>query len=392
LSGRGAGTRAALGSLKAILVVRLDEIGDVVMNSPFLRELRRNAPQAWITLVVKPGTLNLVERCPYANEVLAFDWRAGVARALRLHGRALRLAATRLWRRRFDLAINPRWGADHYHGIYLTYFSGAPRRVGYSEGVCLTKREMNAGCDRMFTDLLTDASPRHEVERNLDVIRFLGGDVVDSGLEVWLDEQDREFAAQTLAQHRVDAHTLLIALAAGAGAPKRYWPIERFVELGCLMLREYRPRLLIVGGRGDAQLGERFEAELGDRVINLAGRTTLRQTAALLQRCHLAISNDSGPMHLAAATGTPLLAISCHPRGGAAKHENSPVMYGPWGTPHLVLQPEQPRAPCRDGCESDQPHCILGVSVDDAFDAARQLLVATMGVDATNQNPRIPLA
>src|SRR5512141_888224 len=117
-----------------MLVVRLDEIGDVVLMSAFLRELRRNASDASITLVVKPGTRELVERCPYVNEVLPFDWGAsGRMATLRLRARAAAMARKELWPRRFDLALHPRWDADYYQASFLTYFSGAATRVGYSE-------------------------------------------------------------------------------------------------------------------------------------------------------------------------------------------------------------------------------------------------------------------
>jgi heptosyltransferase-2 len=125
---------------RRILVILLDEIGDVVLTTPFLRALRRNAPQAWITLVVNPQLFNLVGMCPHVNEVLTFDWGAPVPAALSRQARALRMAATRLWWRRFDIAIIPRGGAHYYHATYLADFSDAPRRVGHSEGVNARKR------------------------------------------------------------------------------------------------------------------------------------------------------------------------------------------------------------------------------------------------------------
>src|SRR5271157_5620018 len=120
LAGRRAHKGISLKSARAILVVRLGEIGDTVLTTPFLRELRRNAPGGWITLVVKPEAFNLVELCPYVNEVVTFDWPvSGQAGTLKGHARALALAATRLWKRRFDLALLPRWDVDYYHATYL---------------------------------------------------------------------------------------------------------------------------------------------------------------------------------------------------------------------------------------------------------------------------------
>ena len=375
LAGRRADMEISLKSARAILVVRLGEIGDTVLTTPFLRELRRNAPGGWITLVVKPEALNLVEHCPYVNEVVTFDCRvSGRASTLKRHARALALAATRLWRRRFDLALLPRWDVDYYHATYLTYFSGASRRVGYSEHVFQRKQQLNAGLDRLLTDVIDDPGAKHEVERNLDVLRFLGASVADDRLEIWLDEEDRAFARRVCAGEGIGPHDHVIALAPGAGALKRCWPIERFVELGRVLVREYDARLAVVGGPEDRHLGGQLESGLGAAVVNLAGRTTLRETAAVLERCQLAVATDSAPMHLAAAAGSAVVEISCHPRAGDIEHYNSPVRLHPWGVPHVVVQPEHATDPCRDSCESSEPHCILEIEADQVLEAVRRLV------------------
>jgi len=382
LAGRRAHKEIPLKSVRAILVVRLDEIGDVVLATPFLRELRRYAPAAWITLVVRPQVLNLVELCPYVTEVCTFDWRTtGRAQGLKLLARILYVPAARLWKRRFDLALLPRWDVDCFFSTYLTYFSGASRRVGYSEHVCQRKHQQNAGLDRLLTDVIDNRDAKHEVARNLDVLRFLGANARDDRLEIWLDEEDRSFARKVCAGEGIGPHDLVIALAPGAGARKRRWPIERFVELGRALVREYDARLAVVGGPEDRHLGAQLESGLGAALLNLAGRTTLRQTAAVLECCQLAVTNDSGPMHLAAAAGSRVVEISCHPEAGDTEHYNSPARLHPWGVPHVVVQPVHATAPCRDSCESLEAHCILGVETDKVWAAARGLLDAGARTD-----------
>ena len=364
-----------LRKVKRVLVVRLDEIGDVVMTSSFLRALRRNLPDAWITLVVKPAVHNLVELCPYVNEVLAYDCKtSGRFAEQRRHGRALRLGWKHLWRRRFDLAILPRWDVDYYHGSFLTYFSGAPWRVGYSTNVSESKQRLNSGLDRLLSHKLQDSDPKHEVEHNLDVIRFLGGSVQEEQLELWLGEDDEIFAEQILKSNRINPTDLLIAFGVGAGSKRRMWPIDNFVEIGRWLREEYNARIIAIGGRGDESLGQEIQQELGETVVNTTGRTTLRQTAALLKRCHLYVGNDAGPMHLEAAARVPVIEISCHPVHDSVVHVNSPKRFGPWGVPHLVLQPERPLAPCSDGCAAKQPHCILNVSVPQVKKAVEKII------------------
>jgi heptosyltransferase-2 len=370
---RRKGREIDLSQVKRLLVVRLDEIGDVVLTTPFLGELRRNLPDAWITLVVKPQAYNLVELCPYVNEVLTYDWRVnGRFTNLRRHWRALRLAWRHLWRRRFDLAILPRWDTDGYHGTFVLYFSGASWRVGYSETVNDHKRRANKGFNRLLTHPLQDSNLKHEVEHNLDVIRFLGGQVQDDRLELWLGKKDKGIAEQFLKDHQVEPDELLVGLAPGAGAPKRMWPIKRFAELGSWLRNAYGARLLIVGGPGEEPLGEELERALGASVVNAVGRTTLRQAAALLQHCQLFVGNDAGPMHMAAAVGVPVVELSCHPELGSPYSASSPLRFGPWGVSHTVVQPQTSRPPCVDECIADHPHCILGITVDQVKEAVTE--------------------
>ena len=367
----GLGVRDA----RKILVLRADAIGDMVLMTPFLRELRRSNPSAWITMVTDPRFVNLVELCPYVNEVLTFDPRFGGRMGrLQLHSRALRLALTHLWPRKFDLAFLPRWDVDYYHSTYVAYFSRAPRRVGYSEKVSPLKHDSNRNYDCLLTRTLDDRAPKHEVERNLDFLREVGGIDSEDGLELWLSEEDRDLARKALTLRGIRHGDLVIGIAPGAGHPKRIWPIGRFIEFGRFLQREHGARLLIVGGTEDRDRTFRLQEELGSAAVAFSGEMTLRQTAALLEQTQLMVANDSGPMHLAAAAGAAILEISCHPVAGDPSHANSPVRFHPWTKQYAVLQPTEPIEPCTSACEWHDAHCILGVSLDAAKTAARTLL------------------
>jgi heptosyltransferase-2 len=375
-----------LTQIERILVVRLDEIGDVVLTTPFLRELRRNLPHASITLLVKRPIRNLVELCPYVTEVLTYNPPGpGILRSSKALWQALRLVHSHLWRKHFDMAIAPRWDIDSYYGSMLAFLSGAKYRVSYSERVSKTKRRFNAGLDRLFTHVLDGVPFSHEVERNLDLIRFLGGTVAEDRLEIWVTGEDQLFADSFLEDHGIHPNDFLVAVAPGARYAKRVWPMANFVELGTRLKRNFHTVLIVVGSSEDKPLGEELRLRLGATVIDAAGRTTLRQAAALLKRCRLFIGNDAGPIHMAAAAGLPVIEISCHPLGGSPGHTNSPLRFGPWRVPHVILRPERPPARCSDGCNSDHAHCIRGVSVEQAQKAAASLISrrATQDVGAS---------
>lgn len=363
-----------LKSVERVLVVRLDEIGDVVLTTPFLRELRRNLPNAKISLLVKPSVRNLVKLCPYVTEVVTYHqpaskyWRSIEATSL-----AKRLARGHFVTKDFDIAIVPRWDQDSYFASMVTYLSGARSRVTYSEHVAHEKRQSNAGLDRLFTHVLNQAEQKHEVERNLDLLRFLHGTVADNRLELWLNESDEKFATEFLASNGVGTGDDVVAMTIGARFQRRVWPLGRYAELGSWFKRNFDGSIVIIGNKNEHQLGEELSRVLGKRVINAAGRTTLRQATALLKRSRLFVGHDSGPMHMAAAVGCPVIEISCHPQGGSTGHPNSPTRFGPWGVPHVILQPSSPLDSCFNACDSDRSHCISGVSVQRVQAAFAQL-------------------
>ncbi len=217
---------------------------------------------------------------------------------------------------------------------------------------------------RLFTHPL-----EHEVEHNLDVIRFLGGTVQEDLLELWVAEEDEAFAEQVLTLHGIHRDEFLIVFGPGAGGLKRMWPLANFAELGAWLKTQYGARIGIVGGKGEEPLGEELRRHLGNTAINVVNQATLRQTAALLKRCHLYIGNDAGPMHLGAAAGVPVIEICCHPLGGSPSHPNSPARFGPWGVPHRVLRPEKALDPCSEACSQRRAHCILDITVEQVKEA-----------------------
>jgi heptosyltransferase-2 len=359
---------------KKILVVRQDSIGDLVLTSSFLRELRRSNPNAWITLVVDSPMSNLVELCPYVNEVLGADLPfCGATVNLGRVLEAFRFSRGRLRSGSFDLALLPRLDADLYHSTYLAYFSGATKRVGYSEHVLPRKSEANRRFDHLLTHALRDESPKHEVERNLDLLRHVGGTVPDTHLELWMSDEDRDAIHRALRFNGISSNDLIVAVGVGAAHRRRRWPLGRFVEIGRHLEKKYGARIVVVGGVEDRQLGLRVKETVAG-AASFAGDFSLRQTGALLEQAQLTVANDSGPMHLAAAAGCSVLEISCHPKNGDPNHENSPRRFSPWTEERAVLQPESPTTPCRNGCEQNHAHCILQVTTEQAKAESESLL------------------
>ncbi len=366
-----------LSRIKWVLIIRLDQIGDVVMTTPFLRELRRNLPNAWITLVVTPVVLDLVENCPYVNEALACNWKGDRdIHRFKRHWRAWRFAKKYLQQRHFDLAILPRRDTDQSHGAILAYFSGAHHRVGYSDNNYNEKPPYYRNNDCLLTHVLGDNTIKHELESNLELLRFMGGNIHNDRMEIWLREEDDRFAGLMLKLHDIKSNELLIGFVPGAAHLKRMWPLANFVSLGTWLKEKYHAKIVVLGSQEEKSLGQQLMQKLKGAVVNTVGNTTLCQAAAILKRCYLYIGNDSGLMHLAAAAAVPVVEISCHPQNGLSSHQNSPKRFGPWGVPHRILQPEKATAPCSESCiaHEDEAHCVRRVTVDQVKKAVAELL------------------
>ncbi len=351
-----------LQNVRRVLVVSLDGIGDIVILTAFLRELKRNLPDAKITFLVKPPANQLVELCPYIDEV--YTLVTNKPSAYRQWVAQMGALLPKLWAAKFDLAILPRWDIDIDYNAPILYLSGATQRIGYAENVTPNKQKFNHGYNRFFTQTITDTSVQHEAQRAFNLLRFMNGQVVEEQLEICLGAADENFAKQIINQQDNAPVGLLIALNPGARELKRMWPVDNFIEIAIWLQATYQAKLLIVGGEDERYLGEKLKSiSPADTIIDLTGKTTLRQLCAIFKYCTLYLGNDTGPMHLAVAAGTPVIEISCHPHTGSYLHQNSPIRFGPWQVPTIVLQPETALPPCTNGCEADEAHCIKQVTL-----------------------------
>ena len=368
-----------LKEIKQVLVIRLDQIGDVIMTIPFLRELKRNMPNAHISLIVRKETFNLVECCPYVDDIMIFDfntrdyWGKFLNYFVHLY-HALRLSSQHLRPRGFQLAIIPRSDADYYLGTFISYLSGSPRRVGFDENFYPWKRIYNPTFNSLLTHIIGNTLPQHEVQNSLGVIRFLKGDIQDENIEMWFNEKDFQFERQFVSEFQITSQDFLIALGTGANDGRRIWPMKNFIEIARVLLGQYKAKFLLIGGPSDQSLARDFIEQFPQVSVDLTGKTTLRQAIIAMKNCRLFLGNDSGPMHLASAAGIPVVEISCHPLNGKPWHPNSPKLYGPWRVPSRVVQHRSGLGNCLEGCREHHPHCITQIRVHDVLSAVNEIL------------------
>jgi heptosyltransferase-2 len=365
-------------TIRNVLVIQPADIGDVILTSPFLRELRRFLPKARIMFVVQPKMFNLVENCPYVNEVITYDYRAAKNWKSFYHGsfrwwlQSARIAKRYLWKYRPDLAISTRWNNDPCQAasIILMYMSGAPVRLGYQDVLQDQKRRSMKDINHLITHGPVRSFARHEIELQFDILRLLGACPKERSLEVWTTQKDEIFARNLLDRINKSDRDLLIALGPGASWSFRRWPPSRFIELGNWLQENYKAHILIYGGKDELELALHIERGLHKtQTVNLAGKTTLREMASLLKHCKLFIGNDSGPLHVAAASGVPVIDFF-----GPADYNR----FRPWGAQHEVLCLGLSCSPCPERCLFDEPRCIKGISVNHVKKIAAEKLTSLL--------------
>lgn len=346
---------------KKILVLRYRFIGDTILTIPFLRNLRRAEPDAYIAWVVAPGSSEVVNGIPYVDELIYWDpvtIHADSRGTHRTFGDKLKFIRA-LRSQRFDKVYVLK---RSFGSALMGFLSGARQLIGFAtEG-------------RSF--LLTRAVPyrhdQHEVQNFLDVLRADEIPVVDDYLEAWLSGEERQFADRFFQDAGVEPSELVIGIHPFAANPPRAWHLDNFIELARQLQERYHARILFLGGPRDHEALPGIRAALPKLPLEAVGTTTLRQTMALLARCQLMVCNDSGIMHLAASLRLPLVVLF---------GPQSPVKFGPWGESSRVVTKQFPCSPCRQKffteCEpapDGRPACIHSIRLDDVMGPCISLL------------------
>lgn len=331
-----------------VLLIRLRLIGDVVLSTPVIRALRRAFPEARLSYLVERDAAAVVAGNPHLDEVLIVERSRGLLRVID----DLRLAWM-LRRRRFDVVIDMHGGP---RSSWLALASGAPRRIGYDM----------PGRQWLYThtvDRPRELRPRHSVLNQWDLLGGFDGwqdaapDPARDAVEMPLDAAADARIAARLTAAGVAPHHDLIIVHVSANNPFRRWPEPAFMELVAGIVRgAANRRVLMSSGPSDRQAAGRIaagaRARLGDPAAAAVldfGEFDLAELRALIARSRLFVGGDTGPLHVAATTATPVVAIY---------GPTLPVRSTPWRDPAILTESvEIPGLPCRP---CDQRVCAPG--------------------------------
>lgn len=322
--------------MEKILLIRLSSLGDIVLTTPAIRAIRAHYPNAYIAMLVAKQSADVLRQNPHLNEIIQFN-RSAKDKDTGEMLRILRIIRQRKFALIFDFQRKLRTEL-------LMYLSGASERVG--KGVLCTLRVPEQG-------------DKHATEHYFDLLHAAGIPAEDLHLEMFLSNTERADACYTFEDAGISEMRLKVGVFPGAGWKLREWMPERFAAIGDRLVEHYDAQVIIFGGPKEGELVHKVNNLMQYPSISFAGNLQIRQLAACIEKCDLFLSNDTGPMHLAAAVGTPTVALF-----GPGNHKR----FQPIGDFHTIIRHDVPCSPCKqftNRCKNNI--CMKGITIDEVW-------------------------
>jgi len=327
------------------------------MITPAMRALRRQFPQAHIALLTGRLSHEIMRGNPDIDEILSFD-EVGL---FAWHPMEALKLIRRIRKEHFDTAFIFQY-SSLIHSLVLMF--GIPFRIGYD----------NAGSGFSLTHKIPweKDGRRWTGDIHLDIARFLGARIEERNLIVEVSEEDMAFVDRFLKQEGAGADDALIGIFPGGGKNSRdtvyqkQWGIEKYAFIIDALFANYQAKIIIFGSRDDQEIVSKLTGLCRAKLINACGKVGLKQLAALIKRCSLFITNDSAPLHIAIAMGTPTVSVFGPSRASAIVDRSAR---------HITIQSRYPCSPCYcnsvfPGCE--KPRCMDAIGYEEVL-AATQL-------------------
>ncbi len=347
-------TRLNSGEIKRILIRSTNWVGDAVLTTPAVRAVRKNFPDARLSLLAKPWVAPVFYNNPYVDQIIPYDLAGRHAGWL---GKARLIKELR--RTKFDLVV---LFQNAFEAALLAYLAGVPKRLGYDTD----------GRRLLLTHSIRLEPGRklgHQIDYYLGILEGASLKLTGRGLTLMVTDQERSRAEDILMRHHVTGQGRLIGINPGAtyGSAKR-WAPERYAALCDKIQDSWSAHIIIFGGPAEKAIGRRISELMKNDCINLCGKTNLREAVALIERCRLFVTNDSGLMHVVAALDIPLVAIF---------GSTDPVATGPTSPRSHIVRVRVPCSPClKPECPTDH-RCMREITVDKVYAVVETLLGKT---------------
>lgn len=343
-----------------LLCIRLDAIGDVLMTTPALRALRETHPRRRVTLLTSPSGAQAARLIPEIDEVITYapPWMKATPPCV--NADADYAVAETLRRLRLDAAvIFTVYSQSPLPAALLCYLAGIPLRLAHC----------HENPYQLLTDWVPDPEPaqqlRHEVRRQLDLVAVVGCRTTDERLSLTVPADARRRVLRLLARAGIDRTHPWVVIHPGATAPSRCYPAERFARAARLLTRDPGCHIVFTGTGSECALVEHIRGMMKAPSHSFAGQLDLPELAALIALAPVLVVNNTGPAHVAAAVGTPVVDL----------YALTNLQHTPWGVESRVLFHDVPCKCCyKSICPEGHHACLRGVPPEAVAQAARELL------------------
>ena len=339
--------------MKNVLIIKLRYIGDVLLATPTVRAIKAARPDVRVTMMVNRGTEDVLSGNPDLDEIMVLDKGSLAAQSRLIAG---------LRARQFDTVIDL---TDGDRSAFLTRISGAPVRIGFNDE--------HRWRGRYYTEVVQPVpGVRHRIDRDLEALKPMNIQAGSQNPQLWLSPEEEKSAEQLLDELGIQRSQSMVILQPGARYWFKAWPPERFAELADRLISQYGCQVLIGGSDQDIGLAQQIQQMAKSALIIMAGRTSIKQFAAIASKSALFVGSDSGAMHIATAVGTPVVALF---------GPSNPREWGPRGGPVEVLYKEIDCRSCfHPTCQRGDQNCMKLISVDEVEKASKHLMACASRV------------
>jgi ADP-heptose:LPS heptosyltransferase len=347
------------GALQRVLLVRLDNLGDVLLMTPAFRAVRQALPAAHLALLAGPAGCQVGRLDPDIDETILYHALSEDVYFRLPQDPEREMAAVEAIRgRNFDAAIIfTSYKQSALPAAYLCYLAGVPLRGAGSfegSGSLLTHRHRYE----------ETVPPKHETLRGLELTEFLGFPPVEPEMVLVPRKEDEEGAARLLEQHGVESFAIVHP---GSSAASRAYPAERYALVVEKLVKKGRLPVLVTGGPGEEDLTRQVAGSTG---IPVGGETSFGEFAALVGRSAVVVTNNTGTTHVASAMKRPVVTVFAG--------TNPPEQWGPWRTPSRLITYPVPCAPCYKRVCPIGHECLISIAPHSITGAALDLLRASL--------------
>lgn len=354
---------------KRILVINPFGIGDVLFTTPLIHTIKQSFPQSFIAYICNYRTESILKENPYIDKIIPFS-RGDIKKiAKKSKIEALKKSFSLIrWvkKTKFDLLFD--FSLEYRYNM-VARFLGIPQRIGFNY--------KNRG--RFLTDKIDidGYAGEHIVEYNLDLLKFLGMKKVATGrLELFLSKEDKQWAENFLENNNLSKDDFVVGIIPGGGeswgrtAFYRLWAKEKFAQVADGLIKKYNAKIIILGSLQEKKICQDVANLMQKKPIIACGKTSVRQFAAILKKCKLAITNDGGPLHIVVSQDVKSISIF-----GPVDEK----VYGPYPSSkrHIVLKKELSCRPCYKKFkmpECKDRKCLELITAEDVLEAAEKLL------------------